>query len=69
LKNKKSNVELSDLGGDPIEFDDGGDVLEDYSGLMESYKAEGKSQKEAVTIIRTKHQDAYNRHMESKNKK
>jgi hypothetical protein len=59
LKNKKSNVGLSDLGGDPIEFDDGGDVLEDYSGLMESYKAEGKSQKEAVTIIRTKHQDAY----------
>jgi hypothetical protein len=69
LKNKKSNVELSDLGGDPIEFDDGGDVLEDYDSLIESYKAEGKSLKEAVTTIRSKHTDAYNRYIESKNKK
>jgi hypothetical protein len=69
LKNKKSNVELSDLGGDPIEFDDGGDVLEDYDSLIESYKAEGKSLKEAVTTIRSQHTDAYSRYIESKNKK
>ena len=62
LKIKTQDASFEEVGGDPIEFDDG-EVQESYEGLVESYTSEGKSMREAIMIIRKNHNDAYNRYL------